>query len=192
MCVGFSRAASRASRALACVLLVACANAAAGDDRPVVIDDFTDVSSWKAFPADGVELAIVQEAAAMRLDFHFKSGGGYAVARRSVDLKLPENYAFSFRIRGDAPPNHLEFKLLDATGENVWWSVRRDFSFPRDWQPFRIKKRQISYAWGPLGGGEIREVKALEIVVTAGSGGQGSVWIDDLELTPLPPPDAAP
>jgi hypothetical protein len=199
MSVGFWRAASRAERWLAgASLLLACAVfAGAGDaPRPIVIDDFTTVSSWKAFPADGVDLAIAGDAGehggAMRLDFHFKQGGGYAVARKAVDLSLPENYAFSFRIRGEAPSNHVEFKLIDATGENVWWSVRRDFSFPRDWQTFRIKKRQISFAWGPLGGGEIREVKALEIVVTAGSGGQGSVWIDDLELTPLPPPDAKP
>jgi hypothetical protein len=197
MSVAFWRAASRARHALVvgCVLLFALAAAARGEG-PIEIDDFTTVAGWKAFPADGVDLTIVSDAGehggAMRLDFHFKSGGGYAVARKQVDLRLPENYSFSFRVRGEAPPNHVEFKFLDATGENVWWSVRRDFQFPRDWQSFAIKKRQISFAWGPMGGGEIRDVKALEIVVTAGSGGQGSVWIDDLVLTPLPPPDAVP
>ena len=33
---------------------------------------------------------------------------------------------------------------------------------------------------------------AIEIAVTAGEGGAGSVWIDDLTLEPLPPPDATP
>ena len=179
--MGFWRAASRARHALAvaCALLFVLAAAARGEG-PIEIDDFTTVAGWKAFPADGVDLAIASDTGehggAMRLDFHFKSGGGYAVARKQVDLHLPENYSFSFRVRGEAPPNHVEFKFLDATGENVWWSVRRDFQFPRDWQSFAIKKRQISFAWGPMGGGEIRDVKALEIVVTAGSGGQGSVW----------------
>ena len=47
-----------------------------------------------------------------------------------MDLELPANYAFRFRLRGEAPANHLEFKLVDASGENVWWKVRRDVAWP--------------------------------------------------------------
>jgi len=157
-----------------------------------VVDDFSDVSRWTAHPADGTELAIRSDRGAMRLDFRFLKGGGYVIARRDLDLALPDNFAFSFRIRGEAPPEHLEFKLVDSTGTNVWWSVRRDVEWPEEWQTFRIKKRQISFAWGPAGGGEIRRPAALEIAITAGSGGAGAVWMDDLTLTPLPPPDAVP
>ena len=53
-----------------------------------------------------------------------------------------------------------------------------------------LKKRHISFAWGPLGGGEPRHVAALEFAVTAGQGGKGTVWIEDLRLVPLPPPDS--
>lgn len=162
---------------------------------PVVrlLDDFEDTSAWSAHPASGVSLDLSPgeglHGHALRMDFHF-SGGGYAVARRTLPVELPANYAFSFQLRGEAPVNTLEFKLLDASGENVWWHVRRDVSFPDTWQPVTIKKRQISFAWGPQGGGELRQVAAIEIVVTAGSGGTGSVWIDDLELRELPPPGA--
>ncbi len=128
---------------------------------------------------------------ALGLRFSFGGGGGYAVAR-GVSLKLPENYAFRFQVRGPAPSNHLEFKLIDASGENVWWSVKRDFQFPAEWERITIKKRHIQFAWGPMGGGEIRDVAAIEVVVTAGSGGAGTVWIDDLELVELPPPDSVP
>lgn len=168
---------------------------AVGPDTQTIIDDFEDISGWAPHPADGVDLSIRSddgfEGRCMRLDFSF-TGGGYAVARKSFDLDLPENYAFSFHIRGEAPINHLEFKLIDDTGENVWWSVRRDMEFPREWEPLVIKKRHVRFAWGPLGGGEIRHVAAIEVVVTAGSGGTGSVWIDDLRLRELPPPDATP
>nr|MEE4269543.1 discoidin domain-containing protein [Candidatus Krumholzibacteria bacterium] len=141
--------------------------------------------SWQAFPADGVQLDLSDDAGALRLDFNF-SGGGYAIARREVDLDLPPNYEFRFRVRGDAPPNHLEFKLVDDSGENVWWHVRRDVNWPSGYEVFTIKKRQVGFAWGPQGGGEPIHIAAIEFAVTAGQGGKGSVWIDGLELWPRP------
>jgi hypothetical protein len=161
----------------------------------VAIDRFEDAAAWSAHPADGVRLAIATDEGfrgrGLRLDFAF-SGGGYAVARRATSIDLPGNWAFRFRLRGEAPPNHLEFKLLDEGGENVWWCVRRDVEFPSAWTTFTIRKRHVTFAWGPLGGGEIRHAAALELVVTAGSGGAGTVWIDELELVTLPPEGAAP
>lgn len=165
---------------------------------PVLVDDFEDVSRWSAHPADGVEMKLSADgppgAAALRIDFRFARGGGYAVARRAVDLTLPDNYAFSFRIRGQAPSNNVEFKLIDSSGENVWWCNRRNVEFPPRWDTFTIKRRQIEFAWGPAGGGTISRVAAIEIAITAGSGGQGTVWLDQLELRPLAPPrdDLAP
>lgn len=180
---------------IACLVLAVSVSAAFAQET-IVLDDFERIDSWAAHPADGVELTIGSDPGvagqAMRLDFRFLKGGGYAIARRALDLELPENYAFTFMIRGDAPSEHLEFKLIDSTNENVWWSVRRDMEFPGDWARFTIKRRQIQFAWGPIGGGEIRRVAALELAITAGSGGEGTVWIDQLELRPLPPADAAP
>jgi hypothetical protein len=123
---------------------------------------------------------------ALRLDFDFQGHGGWAAVRRPADIDLPANYEFSFRIRGEAPSETLEFKLVDRSGDNVWWSVRRDFAFPHEWQTVRIKRRQISFAWGPAGGGELKRAAAIEIAITAGSGGKGSVWFSDLTLTELP------
>ncbi len=157
-----------------------------------LIDDFSSLSAWTSAPSDGVSLQLVPATGAMRMDVDFHGGGGYAVARRTADLELPENYEITFRVRGTIPRNNLEFKLIDSTGENVWWMNRRDFAFPRTWSTYRIKRRQISFAWGPRGGGDLARAAALEIAITAGSGGKGSVWIDDLRLTPLPPVPANP
>ena len=156
---------------------------------PVILDGFESPDGWKATPSDGVSLTIAQDAGvhgkAMRLDFDFHGHGGYAVAHKDLVVPLPANYEFSFSIRGNGPVNNLEFKLVDPTGDNVWWSNQRDFVFPRDWQTVALKKRNITFAWGPIGGGELKRVAAIEIAITAGSGGQGSVWLDDLSLTPL-------
>jgi len=160
--------------------------------RPVVIDAFDSVSQWTAIPADGVEITIHPDSGvhgrSMRLDFDFHGHGGYAVVRRALSLAVPENYEFSFAIRGVAPANALEFKLADSTGENVWWSNTPNFVFPREWRTITRKKRHISFAWGPTTDRELRRVFAIEFAITAGTGGKGSVWLDDLMLTPLDPP----
>jgi hypothetical protein len=158
---------------------------------PILLDGFESLNGWKTTPSDGVSLTVAQDAGvhgkAMRLDFDFHSHGGYAVVHKDLAVTPPANYEFSFAIRGDGPTNNLEFKLIDPTGENVWWSNRRDFVFPRDWETVTLKKRNITFAWGPIGGGELKRIAAIEIAVTAGSDGHGSVWIDDLSLTPLEP-----
>jgi hypothetical protein len=156
-----------------------------------VLDDFESVSAWTAHPSDGVAFAIGQDAGyrgrGMRLDFDFRGGGGYGIARRTVAVEVSENYEFTFWIRGEAPVNTLEFKLVDPSGENVWWSNQRNFEFPREWRKVTLKRRHISFAWGPLGGGELKRVAAIEIAITAAKGGKGTVFIDDLALTPLEP-----
>lgn len=152
------------------------------------LDDFDVPFNWTPYPY-AVELNISQDAGrtgrAMRLDFDFHSDARYATARKDVDIELPPDYQFSFWIRAEAPVNNLEFKLVDPSGKNVWWVNRREFEFPREWKKLTVTKRQIEFAWGPAGGGEPRHIGAIEIVVTAGSGGKGTVWIDDLTLERL-------
>jgi len=142
---------------------------------------------WTAHPSDGVTMKLTAEGNATRLDFDFHGHGGYAIARKTVNMDLPPNYQFVMRLRGETGPQNLEFKLIDASGENVWWLNRRDFEFPREWTTLRTKKRQIEFAWGPIGGGELTHAAAMEFVVTAGSGGKGTVWFEDPILEPLPP-----
>jgi hypothetical protein len=151
------------------------------------LDDFTVLAGWTAAPSDGVRLDLADDQGAMRLDFDFHGGAGYAVAHKAFAIDLPVNWQISFRIRGDAPVNNLEFKLIDPSGQNVWWINRRNFQFPHDWRELRNRKRQIEFAWGPAGGGDMKQVAAIEFAITAGTGGKGTVWIDDLKFTPLPP-----
>ena len=163
-----------------------------------VLDDFSDPSRWTAAPSDGVKLSLSSEAGAggsgksLRMDFDFGGRAGWAAVRRAFPIRLPENWVMDLRLKGDTPPQTLEFKLLDPSGENVWWSVRRPFEFPRDWTTVRIRKRQVSFAWGPKGSGDLRDLGFLEVTVTAASGGKGSVWLDDLTLEELPPATSQP
>ena len=166
-------------------------------DSSVVVDSFDSVTQWSTNPAEGVEIAVHGDSGrhgrGMRVDFDFHGHPGYGIVHRRVELDVPWNYEFSFSMRAEAPTNTLEFKLVDGTGANVWWSNNPNFSFHREWLTVARAKRQICFAWGPRGqnprngGGDIRHVGAIEFAITAGSGGKGTVWIDDLTLTRLDP-----
>jgi hypothetical protein len=137
-----------------------------------------------------VDVAIYPDAdgahgRAMRLDFDFHEHGGYALVHRALNIHLPANYEFSFAIRGVAPTNTLEFKLIDTTGANVWWSNNPGFRFPRAWTIIARNKQEIPFGWGHPVDHELKTLGAIEFAITAGSGGKGSVWLDDLILTPI-------
>jgi hypothetical protein len=158
----------------------------------IVLDAMDDAAHWEAAPASGVRMSLAQDAGvdggmALRIDFDFGGGGGWAALRRALPVELPENYELSFWIRGEAPENTLELKLIDDTGENVWWVNRPRFAFQGDWRQVTFRRRHVEFAWGPLGGGEIRDVAAIEFAITAGTGGRGTVWLDRLTLTPRDP-----
>lgn len=176
----------------AVVVIAATVAGAARAERAKLLDAFNDIEKWEARPADGVTMTLATEqglsGAGMRLDYDFGGHGGWASARRRLPLELPENWELAFFWRGTPARQTLEVKLLDQSGENVWWSVRRDVRPPADWERVTIKKRHLSFAWGPAGGGEMTRVAQIELTITASEGGRGSVWFDELIFLPLPPP----
>ena len=180
-------AAQRPLLLAACLLLLA----SAPGDR--VLDDFEELGAWEAATYPGTSLEIAPDAGhdggGMRLDFDFRGARGYVLARRALRVQLPENYAITFWMRAAAPVNTFEFKLVDASGKNVWWRRQRDFGFPIGWTRIVIRKSQLGFAWGEAPGAELRELGALEIAVSATSGGRGSIWIDDLRLETREPTD---
>ena len=161
-----------------------------------VLDAFEDLTPWAAVASDGVR-ASVQPAEgvagrALRLDFDLAGTAGYALARRALPLEMPANYEIAFYLRGDAPVNHFQVKLVDASGDNVWWLNRPNFEFSREWRLIRIKKRHIEFAWGPTKDRTLRRAAALEFAVAAGrGGGRGAVYVSELTLRELPEHAAA-
>jgi len=168
-------------RPLILILLFVAATASAS-----VIDDLDDVSKWTSAPSDGVSLALAEDRGAMRMDFDFHGHGGWAAARRKVSIDLPDNYRFVFRLRGETPPNTLEIKFIDPSGENVWWVRRVAWEFPRDWTDVVADKRNIEFAWGPSANHVLTKIGAIEVTVTAATGGKGSVWLDRITFDELP------
>ena len=156
---------------------------------PRVLDDFSTIVGWRALTSNGATLELAPDSghagAGLRMDVDVRDG--HASVRKTFDIGLPENYEFSFWIRGDPGPSDLQLRLIDATGDNAWSRELRMVELSRDWRKVSVRKRHLAFERGPIGGGEMRNVGAIEIVAIAGSGGPGSVWIDELTFAPLPP-----
>jgi hypothetical protein len=152
-----------------------------------VIDDGTSAARWTSFQSIGVGVTHREVDGAVRFDIDFPKGSGYGGIVRNFAQALPENYEISFMMKATVAPNNFEIKVSgDSSGENIWWVNNKNYTYPTDWKKIIIKKRHLSYAWGTKFSPFPPKLSRLEIVVTAGSGGKGSVWIDDVTLTALP------
>ncbi len=146
------------------------------------IDDFSDAAGWQAFASGEAEMKVTAETGALRLDFDFHGGGGFVVARKEFRFAIPDDYAFAFRVRGTAPKNTFEFKLADPSGKNVWRWQQAAFAFGKQARELNLRGSRIDFAWGPAGGGTPAQLGAIEFVLSAGPGGKGTVWIEDLRF----------
>ena len=180
--------------ALAATLLAWAAAAGAQETR--VLDAFEDPSAWQVVASNQVSGRLRQvdgaKGKALCLDYDFNGVSGYVGIQRPLALEFPANYRFDFELRGAGAGNDLQFKLVDASGDNVWWVNRPRQAFARDWTPVRYKRRHLGKAWGP--GNEALPTRSakLEFTLAANAGGKGSACFDELVFTALPPDSNAP
>ena len=155
------------------------------------MDDFESKSGWEFIQSDGVNLDLSLDKGltgnAVRFDYDFTKGTGYGGIQKWLPIDLPDNYEFSFYIKAESPANNFEIKFIDSTGNNVWWVNNRNYDFPEAWQQIRIRKRHISFAWGPTEDRELKRIDRIEFTVASFAGGKGTVWLDKLTFEPLPP-----
>ncbi len=158
-----------------------------------LLDNCENVSAWTPFQSTGVMVTHQTDTGfsrkALRFDLNFPKGSGYGGVVRNFNLPLPESYEISFMMKATVPTNNFEIKISsDSAGENIWWVNNKSYTYSTGWKRIVIKKRHLSFAWGPKPAAHPAKLLRLEIVVTAGTGGSGSVWIDDVTLTTVPMP----
>jgi hypothetical protein len=184
---GFSRAAGPPTP----VAQVPPPAAGAADPPAQVLDRFDDVGRWRAAASDDVRASVSPAAGpALRLAFDFRGRSGYAAVRRALPLTLPDDFELRLRVRGAAPANEFQLKLVDESGDNVWWYRAPAFQVDDRFRTLRIRRRQIEFAWGPAADRMLRRVASIELVVAAGPGGAGALEFADLELIPRVARDA--
>ena len=155
------------------------------------LDDFENKTGWNFIKSDGVNLNLSNEKGltgnAIRFDYDFTKGTGYGGIQKLFPIDLPDNYAFTFYVKAESPANNFEIKFIDSTGNNVWWVSNRNYDFPTQWKKVTIKKRHISFAWGPTTDQHLKRIDRIEFTIASFVGGKGTIWLDDFKFEPLPP-----
>ena len=179
-------------------ILLACAaaDAANAENAAVLLDDFTQPALWTASATDQVKASLRADAkAGLCLDYDFGSVAGYVVMRRALPVRWPAHFDLLARLSGSGGVNDVQVKLVDASGDNVWWINRPNMALPAQPTELTIRRRQISFAWGPSADRSLQQTQFVEFVVSAGKdGGRGALCLDRLSLKerapdPLPWPE---
>ncbi len=149
----------------------------------LLLDDFHDLGRWDAIAPGAARLHLSTVADGdrhgLRLDYDL-GGGGFVIARRALDLTLPEDYAFVLDTHGSGAQHIVEFKLVDNRLANVWRLRDESFCLHESWTPWRIPARDIGYAWGARRTRRLDHCDALEIAIVGA--GAGSLYLRDLHL----------
>ena len=172
--------------------LAACVLSTSVSAQTSVLDDFSDATRWQVSASDQVKASLRSTGGALCLRYDFAGVSGHALLRRDIALEMPAHYMLKLRLRGKGPANALQFKLVDASGDNVWWMNRPDYEPPRRSSELTIRQRQIEFAWGPTTDRVLRRAASIELVVASGAGGRGELCFEHLALTTLPAPGPRP
>ena len=170
-----------------CLLLAAAlwtAGVQAGAPRQSILDNMKDPAAWRAVASDQVKAALRSERdGSLCLDYDFGSVSGYAVMRRELPMQWPERFDLRVHLKGSGGANDLQVKLVDASGDNVWWATRPNYVAPAVLSEHRIRRRHIGFAWGPTADRSLKSTQFVEFVVAAGrDGGRGSLCVARLDL----------
>lgn len=165
---------------------------------PVLVEartlaDFADLQAWTLSATDQVQAELQpapdsRSAACVRYDFGRVAG--YVALSRALPLDFAGNFALSIPARGQGALTALELKLVDASGNNVWWHRRADFTAPAQWTALATNRRHIAFAWGPAADKALRHTERIELVLVGAQGARGELCFDTLVMEPLPEPPA--
>lgn len=162
----------------------ACAAASAAS-----LDAFAKTSDWTVSASDQVRASMRSDAAdgSLCLDYDFAQVSGYAVLRRELPISWPANFELAGKLKGAGARNDLQVKLVDSTGDKVWWINRPNQALPASLTDMKWRRRHIEFAWGPGAERELKQTRYIEFVIAAGRDrGRGSLCLADFRLSERP------
>ena len=165
-------------------------------EKARVLDSFDATTGWTATGTDDVSAALRvvpgRSGQALCLTYDFNGVSGAASIRKTLPIDYPDGFALSFDVRGKMPPNTLQLKLIDDSGDNVWWFQQPHFAPGPAWKTVEATSRQVEFAWGPVKDRTLGHTRDVEFVVYAEAqpsqtANRGEVCFDNLRLTPREP-----
>ena len=187
-----SRFASLVLAVVACLVTVPSFAA----DKARALDNFDATTGWSASHTDDVSASLRavpgRTGGAICLAYDFNGVSGAASIRKTLPIDFPDGFALSFDVRGNMPANTLQLKLIDDSGDNVWWFPQPHFIPGDAWKTIEATSRQVEFAWGPAKDRTLRHTREVEFVVYAEAqpsqaANRGEVCFDNLRLTTRKP-----
>jgi len=175
-------------------LLGACAVFALPSAFALPLDTLPGTGPWTSISSDDVAVhTVVDEGGTLSIEWDYRHHAGYAGAVRSQTIDWPDNFELAIPLKGDVAGNVLELKFTDASNDNVWWARAANLSIPSEGQVLHVRRREVSFAWGPAKDHALTHTVRMELVVTARSGTSGALHVGPIELLPKPvAPTSAP
>ncbi|QWT19583.1 hypothetical protein KPL74_17775 [Bacillus sp. NP157] len=167
-----------------------------GATHAATLDGLDTTTGWQATHTDDVSASLHaapgKNGQSVCLAFNFNGVSGAASIRKTLPIDFPDGFALSFDVRGDMPANTLQLKLIDDSGDNVWWYQKPGFVPSAQWQSIDASSRQVEFAWGPIKDRTLRHTREVEFMVykeaQPGMGpDKGEVCFDNLRLVPRKP-----
>ena len=176
-------------RRMALLLMALAGSARAASGRVAV--ELRDPGGWQVGASDQVGASLRRDRdGGVCLEYDFHSVSGYAVLRHTLPVQWPAAFALRLRMKGRGPENDLQVKLVDASGDNVWWVNRPSFPLPSTPADVTFKNRHFSFAWGPAADRTLTRTETLELVVAARQGGKGSLCVSQVRVEEREPDPA--
>jgi len=155
---------------------------------PRVLRDFSELDAWTS-KAPGMDLRLTAvdtpHGRALSFDYDYRDAGNFALVHQECDVPVDGNFELSFWVKAKTPDNNIEIKLEDFSG-NTYWYRRDSYKWPAEWTHIVLRKRLISFAWGPRSSADLSHLKSIEFVVSSsGAGRRGVILLRDLRITSL-------
>lgn len=81
-----------------------------------LISNFNSTNDWSIVHSDGAQISLSGAEGvsgnSLKLNFNF-TGAGWCGIEKDLNISLPDDYKFSYFIKGEGLKNNLEFKLID-------------------------------------------------------------------------------
>ena len=173
------------------LLLVALSGVARAAPGGRLVVELRGADGWRAAASDQVGAVLRRDPdGSACLEYDFGSVSGYAVLRRALPVRWPAAFALQVRVKGRGPLNDLQIKLVDASGENVWWVNRPGFPLPESLADVTFRSNRFGFAWGPTSDRRLARTEAVELVVAARDGGRGALCVAGLRVEERAPDPA--
>ncbi|OGR97747.1 MAG: hypothetical protein A2902_03720 [Elusimicrobia bacterium RIFCSPLOWO2_01_FULL_64_13] len=152
-----------------------------------LVDDCESAKDWIAEAGEGASAKLSEtegkEGKAILLSYDIGGGPNWVQISRMAPMELAPGSVFSFDLKWGGKKNVVEFKVAD-NDNSTFGKKFENLSNAGQWQEVRVPVSELTYWWGGNDNLDMAKVKGIWFAISQIEGGQGTVAIDKIELTP--------